>query len=383
MALFYLFFFAGVGVYVPFLALYLQRLGLSAGEIGVVMTVSPIVALLTQPFWGLVSDWLGDRRKTMMVMIAGTAAASLAIPLMRSTWSLALMMGVMAFFTGALVPVGDSLALEQANRQGRSYASYRLWGSGGFALCALIAGWVFTRIDLVWSFVIYPLFLVMTALSVWRSVGPAPRNPAWRSGWAGVAALRSATGLWIFIAIAFLFSITTTAQNAFFTLYLRALNAGEAAVGIAWTISALVEIPIFAVIGPYIRRHGPFWPIVAGFGIFAVRFWLYSVAGSPEQVYGIQIIAGLGFAVFQSAVVVMLGQLSPPGLQATGQTLYAAVSVSLGAIVGNLLGGLVIDLYGVIRFYQIVTVWVVVVTALLALARPWLLRSSQGADGTV
>lgn len=379
MALFYLFFFAGVGAYAPFLALYLQRLGLSAGEIGLVITVSPAVSLITQPFWGLVSDWFGDRRKTMTVMIAGTAAACLAIPLMRSTWSLALMMGVMAFFAGALVPVGDSLALEQANREGRSYASYRLWGSGGFAVCALISGWVFTRIDLVWSFVIYPAFLVLTALSVWRGVPRAPRNPAWRSGWAGVAALRSASGLWIFIAIAFLLSVTTTAQNAFFTLYLRALNAGEVAVGIAWTISAAVEIPIFAAIGPYIRRHGPFWPSVVGFALFALRFGLYSVAESPEQVYWIQIVAGLSFAVFQSAVVVMLGQLSPPGLMATGQTLYAAVSVSLGAIVGNLAGGRVIDLFGVIRFYQIVTVWVIVVTLLLALARPWLMRSR--ADG--
>jgi MFS transporter, PPP family, 3-phenylpropionic acid transporter len=84
--LFHLVQYLGVGVYFPYLALYLLHREMSGAELGILLAVVPLVSIIAQPVWCFIGDVYNIRR----------ALLSLA--------SLALAVSTGAFFMGSGFP---------------------------------------------------------------------------------------------------------------------------------------------------------------------------------------------------------------------------------------------------------------------------------------
>ena len=72
---FYLFYFAALGVFLPYWALYLHSLGFSPLEIGELMATAAITKVIAPNVWGWLADHTGKR---MLVVRVGSACAVLA-----------------------------------------------------------------------------------------------------------------------------------------------------------------------------------------------------------------------------------------------------------------------------------------------------------------
>jgi PPP family 3-phenylpropionic acid transporter len=57
----YFFYFAYIGAFAPYFTLYLQSLGFSAWDIGLLMSMGPVMRLVAPTFWGALSDRSGRR----------------------------------------------------------------------------------------------------------------------------------------------------------------------------------------------------------------------------------------------------------------------------------------------------------------------------------
>lgn len=389
MALFYLVMYAGVGAYSPYLTLYLHRLGISSAEIGLLMAVSPLVTLLSQPVWGLAADWRQNRRSTLLFILGGVTVASLLLSQVRMIWALALALGLLALFQGSLMPIADAMTLDEVVRDGGDYSGRRLYGSLGFALTATGAGWLFTRVDLRNIFILYAGFAALAWLVIRQMPHRRAAGPTWGRSWAEVRELGAAGGLWAFLAVAALVAVTNQAHSAFFSIYLDALKARSSVIGFTWTLAALVETPVFYFVGHLLNRFGVRRVAVLGVGLFAARFFLYSVARTPWQVVAVQVLAGVTFGIYQSAAVTLVGELAPPALRATSQTLFAAVTGGLAAILGSVVGGQIVERFGPVFLYRI-NAGVALVATLLCAAllpvmqpagRPHTQQSSPGSGG--
>ena len=58
---YYFFYFAFIGVFMPYFGLYLQSLSFSAWDIGVLMSQMQLMRLFGPYLWGVLSDRLGHR----------------------------------------------------------------------------------------------------------------------------------------------------------------------------------------------------------------------------------------------------------------------------------------------------------------------------------
>ncbi len=64
MALVWLFGLGGLGVWFPFISLYLdENLGLSGTQLGMAIALIPLMGILAQPFWGQITDRSGTRAR--------------------------------------------------------------------------------------------------------------------------------------------------------------------------------------------------------------------------------------------------------------------------------------------------------------------------------
>src|SRR2546429_2610895 len=102
----------GYGYVAVALGLYLQQLGLSAFQVGVVLTAAVAGSALMNVFWSLAADRFG-RRRTVATMAVLMVAGGLLFAFTDRLWLL-----ILAAFTGTIsassAEVGPFLTVEQA-----------------------------------------------------------------------------------------------------------------------------------------------------------------------------------------------------------------------------------------------------------------------------
>ena len=69
---FYFFYFAFVGMFAPYWSLYLHSIEFDAVQIGVLMSVQPLMRMLSPAMWG----WLADRTGKRLLVVAVSSLES-------------------------------------------------------------------------------------------------------------------------------------------------------------------------------------------------------------------------------------------------------------------------------------------------------------------
>jgi len=133
-------FYGANGALIPFFTLFLDQVGLSPSEIGMLMSTLPLLLFVSQPIFGFYADRSGNRGYLLarLLVIAGLAAA--LIPMGQSFISLLPLVILWGFFNGPVIPLADSVALGESMRTGVYYPRIRLWGSVGFLIISSILG---------------------------------------------------------------------------------------------------------------------------------------------------------------------------------------------------------------------------------------------------
>jgi len=97
---FYFWYFAFIGAFAPYFALYLKSLGFSASQIGVLLAVNPVARIFGPNFWGWLSDHSGARGQLIRLTAVGTAVTFVAVFFNRGIgWMFAALLVLMAAST--------------------------------------------------------------------------------------------------------------------------------------------------------------------------------------------------------------------------------------------------------------------------------------------
>lgn len=368
MALVYTLLFSAVGAMSPYLSLYFKSLGLSGTEVGILMAVAPVMLLVSQPVFGPLTDRSGHRGRMLARLLLAAAVAGAALALGRTFWTLLPLVMLWAFFSGALFPIADSLALGEAARTGTTYARLRLWGSVGFLVTTALLGRIYT--DLRWAFVAYALFILATWAPARRL--PAEGKPRGRTLWPElVRALRNPR-LVAFLACSAVLQFTVTGHSAFFPIHMQRLGGTAATVGLASSLSALTEVPLWLVLGKITGRVGAPPLLTLAAAAFSLRWFLVAGALTPGGLLWLSLMQTVTFAIFMPTAVVLMGQIMPDELRTSGQALLVLVNGGVAAVAGSVISGRVVDQIGTAGLYNVLGyVAAVAAAGFLLLALPW------------
>ena len=105
---YYFFYYAFMGVFMPYFALYLQKCGFLAIEIGLLMSIQQGMRLLAPNLWGWLADSLGRRLPIMRVASVLSLAGFACIGLAHGFWSMAAAISMMSFFWTAQGPLAEA-----------------------------------------------------------------------------------------------------------------------------------------------------------------------------------------------------------------------------------------------------------------------------------
>lgn len=137
---FYFFYFASLGVLIPYWSLYLKSLGFNSFTIGSLIAILPATKLIAPYIWG----WLADHtRRSMFIIRVASIFAVLSFSLVfvsQQLWWLIVIMLSFSFFWNAILPQYEAMTLNHLGDDTHRYSMVRLWGSLGFIVIAVMMG---------------------------------------------------------------------------------------------------------------------------------------------------------------------------------------------------------------------------------------------------
>ncbi|RMF01463.1 MAG: MFS transporter, partial [Chloroflexi bacterium] len=105
--LFYFFSFAALASLLPFLTLYYQQFGLNGRQIGVLVAIPPLVALVSAPLFGAIADATGRHKLMLVLAVCGFAAGVLILSAVGQYVWLVAAVFVYAIFFAPVLPLVD------------------------------------------------------------------------------------------------------------------------------------------------------------------------------------------------------------------------------------------------------------------------------------
>lgn len=340
-ALFYVAFFAGVGIHLPFWPVWLKAQGLDAGQIGVLLAGIFFTKIVSNPLVGHWVDQRGDRRWPMVLLSAASLLSFSLFAVVGGFWPLLAVTILAGVFLASMLPVGENLAMIMAVRERYDYGRVRLWGSLSFIVAATGGGWLIVGqpADLVLWLILAGLAATLVAClwlpDIAARHGRTTPQPVW-------PLLKSPLFL-MFLAGASLLQASHMIYYGFATLHWQAAGLPGWMIGLLWAEGVAAEVVLFAFSGRVVARLGPGVLMVLGGLGGVVRWGVLATTTEPAALFAVQWLHAATFGCMHLGAMHFLNRAAPPDLSARAQTLHSSVTQGVAAGLGMLSAGLLYE----------------------------------------
>ena len=334
---YYFFYFAYVGAFSPYFGLFLQDRGFSAWDIGVLVSQTQLMRLFAPNLWG----WVADRTHARLAVIRLTSLlAVLSFALLYWVQGFVphlLVIGLMAFFWSASLPLAESMTFDHLREQPARYSRIRLWGSVGFIVTVLGIGALLDHAPLgtlLPSILVLLGGVLLCALAV-PDVAPRAHaeNPSVRS-------ILRQPRVRAILGSSFCMAMAHGAYYVFYSIFLTQHGYSKAMVGGLWSLGVIAEIGVFLLMPRWLPRLGLRRVLLACYLAAALRFVLIGMGVEVLLLLLLaQVLHGLTFGAHHAASIAAIHRWFPGRAQARGQALYSSLSFGAGGLVGGVLSG--------------------------------------------
>ena len=357
-ALFFFAYYGYVGVFSPYASLYFADRGLSATQIGILMSLMQVMRIFGPNVWGWVADQ--SRRRVLVLRLTSVAAALTFCGMFvgQSFMFFFALMVTVNLFTSAQGPISEALMLSSMRGDLTHYGRVRLWGSVGFIVLVTLSGYAldWQGIELM-PWIALLMLVMVTSVTFSLHEEPATLHAQQPNS---VRELLSRKSVLSFFASTFLMIAAHSSLYVYYSLYLSDMGYSKSVIGLMWSLGVIAEILFFFYQAPLFRRFGVRKLMLLSLAIAVVRFLMIGWGAQSLAVLLVaQVLHAATFGVHHSASVATLQRWFAGPLQARGQALYISISYGLGGTVGGLLLSACWDTFG--------ARWVYVLAAIMSL----------------
>ena len=356
----YLFTFAALGTLLPMIGQYLDYIGFSGVQIGIITAAGTAVGIGASPFWGYRSHRCRDISFILLCLCALAALLDIGLSFIKTFMAFLLLFTAFSFFQTPIMPLSDALTLENK----LPYGAVRKWGSIAFAAGVFISGQLAAATDLV---IIFPLsalgyiigwVLIMRLRKQGLVRCPEPRPEAGRKARRGsyINLLRNKKLMALLFA-AFFICGTNVANNTYFGFLYRDVGGSIAGVGIALLLMCSSEAPFMAWMEKLEKLCPMQKMILVAMIVSALRYLWYSTGPAPGLLIGAFFLQGLVNGITIVQIVRYVARLVEPAMIGMAMTLYQALSSNCSVIVCQLVGGVILDHFGPTHVYLFFSIY--------------------------
>ncbi|HEX7575912.1 MAG TPA: MFS transporter [Candidatus Methanoperedens sp.] len=324
------------------LPIYIKEIGGTESEIGLIIGVFTISAVVLRPFIGQEVD----RRGRKKILIAGLLVFLMSMLLYNYTNSVTSLLLLRVFHGigwGAATTAATTLIADIAppKRRGEAMGIFGMASNVAMAIGPVLSMILLQAYDFPILFMIgagIALVSLLLALPISETIASHPKTP-----------LFSREALF---ASTLMFTVSLTYGSLMSFLSLFAQKQGIANPGLFFTVFAMTLILVRAFAGKLSDKKGRKFVILPGMILTASGLWVLSTASSLPVFLIAALLYGLGFGlVHPSLMALLVDSVSEEGLGAAMGTFTASFDLGIG--MGSILLGFVLQYFGFQVMYSI------------------------------
>jgi PPP family 3-phenylpropionic acid transporter len=366
----YIFEFLAFGAITPFLPLLVRDLGYSPLFVGILLGIFEGAGIAGPFAFGYFADKSGNYKVPIITSYAITVFSVLPLAYFIHPAFSVLFISLFAFSFRASVPLLDAAATVLLGKSG-NYGRVRAMGSISFIAMVLFLQWT-------------PVLKPDKALNIafWMAVAtgaailPILFLPDCRREKAASGLRTGRSRIWtpLFIGgflMIFLCRLAMSPVYTFFPLYLTESMHWNV-VGAMFALATACEVPFMFISSALIRRFGPLPLLALAAAGIGLRLGMYALFPLKGVIIGAQLLHSLCFGLLHPAAVAFISQFIPPEKRAIGMSLYLSLGSGLPTLLGNVLGGFIVNYSGypaLFASFSVFTVIALIIYALLLLAK--------------
>ena len=375
LALFFVGLFLIQGVFLPYWPVWLKAQGLSAGEIGILLSLPNWVRVFADPLIAQRADHTGNRKTPMMWLAGIYVLTVLAFPVSSNFWWLAGLSVVIGFTFSPLLPLGTTITVHECKTRDLDYGRVRLWGSLAFIFASYGAGWVLDGTSTTW--IVWMLFIAGIVNFAITTRMPDPQTDrSLRSGSSLTYLLRKPVFLIYLGCIGFAQGSHGT-YYSFASVHWETVGYSHEMIGTFWSIGVIAEIALFAVAGKFVRGRHPGILFALGATAGIVRWIVLGSSDAFWMIVLVQPLHAMTFGITHLAAVSFIARAIPQQLATSAQSLMA--TLSMGVFLGSSIwaSGPLYEHFGSHAYYAMAGL-----SGIALVFAFWLMQSWRGEDKT-
>lgn len=362
LALFWFIYMGALGIFFPYYSLYLrENAGLTGTQVGVVLSMVPLVGMFAQAFWGQVADRTGARSRVVALLSFGASIGYLALAFASGFPAILAATVALACFSTAIIPMTVSVTLGVIHGSGPyGFGLIRVWGTLGYLLFVVAFPWLLRNLpeprglggaaDSSSTPELGIMFFITTGLVFLAAlVGLClPRQ--------GILAMRASRGDWrallnnsavnrflFFVLIAY---VLQAGPMWLFPVYVRSRGGDLDTIRQMWILMLVVEIPLVMSSGAGLKHLGPRGLLATGVLAGAVRWAVSGLSHNFYVIYPVQMLHGVMVTGLLLGGPLYLDAIVPGRLRSTAQALLSMIGIGIGGIVSNTGAGWLLEHVG-------------------------------------
>ena len=375
LGLFYGALFIVYGTHVPYMPVWLDWKGLTAGEISAVMAAPFFVRLVVTPLVALHADRTGTHRRTLAVLAALGLALVLALSQMRTFWPILVLTVALIASNSTMMPLTETIAVQLMRRQGLDYGRMRLWGSLTFVAASFLGGMAIEAYgggSGIWLIAVGCLATVCAAWLLPRGdthvTGPdAASAPLWHAS--EIRTLLGDRTFRIFLVTAGLTMAAHATFLTFGTLLWQKQGLSGVLIGSLWAIGVGVEVMLFSMSGALAARFGAARLLAAGAFTSLLR-WLLMACDPPlAALVPLTALHGVTYGATHIGAIHFINAAVPRSATGSAQALYATIASGVAMGAATLIGGYIYARAGGLSYLAMAAIAAMASVAALLLVR--------------
>ena len=365
-----LFFFAGWGIWWSFFQIWLTtNQGFTGAQVGTIYSFGSAVALLLMFVYGSIQDKLGMQKNLLIFLV--TCEIFLApfftwiyVPMLESNFYIGAVVGAVYLAVSYLAacPVFEAVTERMSRRYNFEYGQARAWGSFGYAISALCAGFLFT----INPYLVFWVGSGVAALLLFVILGMKPeknsdnlqkyevssetqkdsQTPSLKDIF-GVFKIFDVWKLIVFVIMSWTFYTVFDQQMfpEFFTKFFATPEEGQQAYGVLNSIEVFLEFLMMSLVPILMKKIGIRKSILLGCCIMILRIGGCGLVTNPLGVGIVKLLHAPETALFILAVfryftlhfdTRLSATLYMVGFQIAAQVGQIVFSTPLGALHDNI-----------------------------------------------
>jgi PPP family 3-phenylpropionic acid transporter len=335
---FYFFYYAFVGMFAPYWSLYLKSIHFDVIEIGILMSIQPVMRMVATNVWGWLADHTGKRLLVVQVAASLSALFYLGMFVATGFWAVFIVMALMNFFWSASMPLVEATTLTYLGKNTAHYGRIRSWGSIGFIVSVVGLGYAFDYIAIAW--LLWAGLVSEVGILIFSRQIPKTEVLAHHTDHQPIKQIVLQPRVLALFGACFLMAVAHGPYYTFYSIYLVEHGYAKSAVGALWALGVICEIGVFFIMPALVRRFGFSRILLASFAAAVLRFLLIGWAVDwVVLVLFAQMLHAMTFGSFHAASIGMVHEFFQGRHQSRGQALFGSFTYGAGGMLGGLASG--------------------------------------------